>query len=166
MKRSAEKASRLKRVVLTGTGTLCVALGVIGMLLPLLPTTPFLLLAAACYARSSPRFYHWLLTNRWCGVYIRNYRAGRGLPRQQKILTLALLWATIGVTAIFVVPLWWVRVLLLAIATGVTLHLLRIPTFKPGAPAAPAAVLPAATRVAHVMTPAAPKTNVVFGPRK
>ena len=137
MKRSAEKASRLKRVVLTGTGTLCVALGVIGMLLPLLPTTPFLLLAAACYARSSPRFYHWLLTNRWCGVYIRNYRAGHGLPRQQKILTLALLWATIGATAIFVVPLWWVRLSLLVIATGVTFHMIRIPTFKPSAAATP-----------------------------
>ena len=71
------------------------------------------------------------MTNRWCGEYIRNYREGRGLPLQQKILTLALLWITIGATTVFVVPLWWVRVLLLAIASGVTFHLLRIKTYKP-----------------------------------
>ena len=122
--------SRLRRILLTSVGTLSVALGVVGMLLPLLPTTPFLLLAAACYARSSPRFYHWLITNRWCGVYIRNYREGRGLPFRQKVMTLTLLWITIGATAIFVIPLWWVRLLLLTIAMGVTFHLLRIPTFK------------------------------------
>ncbi len=122
---------RLGRMLLTSAGTLCVALGVAGMFLPLLPTTPFLLLAATCYARSSPRFYRWLMTNRWCGEYIRNYREGRGLPLQQKILTLALLWITIGATTVFVVPLWWVRVLLLAIASGVTFHLLRIKTYKP-----------------------------------
>ena len=125
---------RLGRVLLTGAGTLCVALGVVGMFIPLLPTTPFLLLAATCYARSSPRFYHWLLTNRWCGEYIRNYREGRGLPRQQKILTLVLLWTTIGAAAVFVVPLWWVRALLVAIAAGVTFHLFRIKTYKPGLP--------------------------------
>ena len=129
--------SRLGRVLLTTAGTLCVALGVVGMLLPVLPTTPFLLLAATCFARSSQRFYHWLMTNRWCGAYIRNYREGRGLPLRQKILTLALLWIMIGTTTVFVISLWWVRVLLLAIATGVTLHLLRIPTFKAEASADP-----------------------------
>ena len=129
--------------MLTGAGTLCVALGVVGIVLPILPTTPFLLLAAACYARSSQRFYHWLMANRWCGAYIRNYREGRGIPLQQKILTLVLLWATISATAVFSASLWWVRLLLLAIATGVTLHLLRIPTFKAVTAADPDTVRPA-----------------------
>lgn len=117
-------------MVLIGIGTLCVALGAIGVVLPVLPTTPFLLLAAACYARSSERFYVWLMTNRWCGAYIRNYREGRGIPLRQKVLTLALLWTTIGASACFAVSNGWVRLLLLAIAAGVTLHLLHIPTFR------------------------------------
>ena len=112
-------------------GTLCVALGVLGMFLPLLPTTPFLLLAAICYARSSERFYHWLMTNRWCGEYIRNYREGRGIPLKQKVLTILLLWLTIGSTAWLAISQWWVRLILLVIAVGVTIHLVKIKTFKP-----------------------------------
>jgi len=112
------------------SGTLCVALAVLGMFLPILPTTPFLLLAAFCYARSSERFYQWLLTNRWCGEYIRNYQEGRGIPLGQKILTVLLLWLTIGYTALFVVGVGWVRLILLGIAVGVTIHLIRIKTLR------------------------------------
>jgi len=122
---------RAKRTLLIILGTLCVALGVLGMFLPVLPTTPFLLLAAICYGRSSKRFYHWLMTNRWCGEYIRNYREGRGIPLKQKVLTILLLWLTIGSTAWLAVTLWWVRLILLGIAVGVTIHLLRIETYKP-----------------------------------
>jgi uncharacterized membrane protein YbaN (DUF454 family) len=119
------------KTLLTVCGTLCVALGVLGMLLPRLPTTPFLLRAASCYARSSERFHHWLLTNRWCGTYIRNYREGKGIALKQKILALALLWLTIGATSWLVVSLWWVRLLLLGVAVGVTIHLVRIRTYRP-----------------------------------
>jgi uncharacterized membrane protein YbaN (DUF454 family) len=121
----------LTRTLLIITGTLCVMLGVLGLFLPVLPTTPFLLLAAACYARSSRRFYHWLTTNRWFGEYIRNYREGRGIPPQQKILTLLLLWLTIGYAAWFAVSLWWVKLIRLGIAAGVTIHLARTKTFRP-----------------------------------
>lgn len=145
--------SRLVRVLLTGAGTLCVALGVVGMFLPLLPTTPFLLLAATCYARSSQRLYLWLMTNRWCGAYIRNYREGRGLPLRQKILTLALLWTMIGAAAVFVVSLWLLRLLLLAIAAGVTFHLLRIPTFRAGTTAGTDAVHPASPGLSRTVPP-------------
>jgi uncharacterized membrane protein YbaN (DUF454 family) len=116
-------------------GTLCVGLAVLGMFFPILPTTPFLLLAAFCYARSSRRFYHWLITNRWFGSYIRNYRAGLGIPLLQKMLTLALLWSSIGYAVGFVITAWWGRLVLLGIAAGVTVHLLRMKTFKP--PVAP-----------------------------
>jgi uncharacterized protein len=119
-----------RRVLLIVAGTLCVALGTLGIFLPLLPTTPFLLLAAVCYARSSPRMLHWLHHNRWFGSYIRCYREGRGIPLREKIVTLTLLWITIGITVIFFVPLVWVKIVLLAIAVAVTVHLLRIKTMK------------------------------------
>ena len=106
-------------------------LGVVGMILPVLPTTPFLLLAAVCYAHSSPRFYHWLLNNRWFGEYIRNYREGNGMPLRQKIITIGLLWLTIGLSVVYAVSLWWVRLILLGIAVGVTTHLVSIKTSPP-----------------------------------
>ena len=123
----------LSRTLLIVCGTLCVALGVVGMFLPVLPTTPFLLLAAVCYARSSRRFYDWLMTNRWCGEYIRNYREGRGIPLKQKVLIALLLWLTIGYAAWFVVSLWWLKLILFGIAVAVTIHLIGIKTLKPAA---------------------------------
>ncbi len=102
-----------------------------GIFLPVLPTTPFLLLAAACYARSSRRFYVWLTTNRWCGRYITNYRENRGIPRRQKALTILFLWAAIGHATVFAVKPFWGRCLLLGIAACVTIHLLMIKTSKP-----------------------------------
>lgn len=123
--------NRFTKSFLIACGTLSVVLGLIGMFLPILPTTPFLLLAAVCYSRSSQRLHHWLLTNRWCGEYIRNYREGRGLPLKHKAFTIALLWLTIGCTMVFAVSRWWSRLLLLAIALGVTIHLLKIKTYRP-----------------------------------
>jgi hypothetical protein len=100
------------------------------MVLPVLPTTPFLLLASYLFARSSPRFNEWLLSNRLFGTYIRNYREGKGITLLHKITALAFLWLTIAYAA-YVVPTWWVRVLLAAIALGVTIHLLRAKTYRP-----------------------------------
>jgi uncharacterized membrane protein YbaN (DUF454 family) len=119
------------RALLIVLGTLCVGLGVIAVFLPVLPTTPFLLLAAICYARSSERFYHWLLSNRWCGEFIKNYREGKGIPLKLKILTILLLWLTIGSTAWLAVSQWWIRLILIGIAVVVTFHLVNIKTYKP-----------------------------------
>ncbi len=124
-----EHESKAVRATLIIVGTLAAVIGIIGIFLPLLPTTPFLLLAAACYARSSRRFYTWLLTNRWFGAYIRDYRAGLGVPMKVKASTLALLWATILVSAGFFVDSPHVRAMLLAIALAVTLHVLSISTY-------------------------------------
>ena len=118
------------RGALIAVGSLAVALGTLGIFLPLLPTTPFLLLAAFCYARSSRRFYDWLLTNRWFGAYIRNYREGRGIALHHKIVALTLLWSTIGFSAACATDKLWLRLLLLLIATGVTIHLLWIKTYR------------------------------------
>ena len=122
---------RVIRALLVICGTVCVGLGVFGIFIPVLPTTPFLLLAAACYARGSERFYRWLMNNRWCGDYIRNYREGKGISLRHKICAIALLWLTIGYTAVWVVRPLWLRILLCGIAAGVTVHLAMIRTRGP-----------------------------------
>ena len=107
-------------------GTISLSLGIIGIVLPILPTTPFLLLAAACYARSSQRFYNWLLNNRILGAYIRNYIEGRGMPIKVKIFTISLLWITILISAFFFIQIFWVRIVLIIIAIAVTTHIILI----------------------------------------
>jgi len=115
---------------LISAGTFFIGLGIIGILLPLWPTTPFLLLAAACYARSSKRFYNWLLNNRWFGNYIKNYREGKRVPLKVKVLSISFLWFAIGYSAIFVVHILLGRIILILIAIGVTIHILSIKTLK------------------------------------
>jgi uncharacterized membrane protein YbaN (DUF454 family) len=117
------------RPVLIALGFATVGLAVVGIFVPILPTTPFLLLAAFLFARSSPRFYAWLHTNRWFGAYLANYRAGRGLPLREKVLTIAALWLAILLSVVFALSSWWPRGVLLIIAAAVTFHLCRIPTF-------------------------------------
>ncbi|MBI5292274.1 MAG: YbaN family protein [Chloroflexi bacterium] len=74
--------------------------------------------------------HYWLLNNQWFGEYIKNYREGRGLPLREKTLSLIVLWLTIGFTTLFVVTAWWGRLILLSVAVGVTIHLVKIKTFK------------------------------------
>lgn len=119
--------SGLMKFVLIACGTLCVALGVIGIFLPLMPTTVFLLLAAACYARSSERFHRRLVEHPWLGSYIRQRH---GMTVRQKVFTLVLLWATLGATMVWTVEAAWVRLLLALIGSGVTLHVARLPAFN------------------------------------
>ncbi len=120
------------RWLLVAAGFLFVGLGAVGILVPLLPTTPFLLLAAACFARSSERFYRWLLGNRWFGAYVREYREGRGVPAKVKIFSVALLWVVILSSAAFAVSNLFIRVILIAVAVGVTLHIVFITPKKRG----------------------------------
>lgn len=123
-----ESRSGLVKGLLVCAGGICVGLGVLGVVLPLLPTTPFLLLAAACYAHSSERFYVWLLTNRIFGQYIRDWRDNRGIPLATKIWVIAIMLATMAATAIFFVPLMPVRILLIVIGASVSVYIWRQPT--------------------------------------
>ncbi len=120
--------SSLKKGLLLAAGTASVAVGAVGIFLPLLPTTPFLLIAAACFVRSSERRYQWLLSHRVLGPYIRDYREYGAVTRHAKIVTLSLLWGTMCLTAFGFVDSIALRVILLAIAAGVTLHILRMKT--------------------------------------
>jgi hypothetical protein len=118
----------VRKWLLVSIGVLSVGLAIVGVFVPLLPTTPFLLLAATCFVRSSDRLYKWLVTHRWLGPYIRNYREHKAITRKTKIATLALLWGTIGYTAFGVMTSWPLRVLLLLVAVGVTVHVLSMKT--------------------------------------
>ena len=126
----APTRSALPRALLTVAGMVCVVLAVAGIVLPLLPTTPFLLLAAACFARSSPRLDDWLHHNRLFGPYLRAYRDGHGIPLRVKVSIISLLWISITLSAIFAIPtrLWALRFTLVAIALLVSIHVLRIKT--------------------------------------
>jgi uncharacterized membrane protein YbaN (DUF454 family) len=110
------------------TGIISVGLGTAGIFLPLLPTTPFLLLAAACFIRSSDRLYQWLIHNRWFGSYIRNYREHRAIPLRAKVIALILLWTTMTYSVFILRRHWALQVLLLLIASAVTLYLLSLKT--------------------------------------
>ncbi len=109
-------------------GITSVGLATAGIFLPLLPTTPFLLLAAACFLRSSERLYRWLVNHRWFGRYITNYREKRAIPLSAKIGTLLLLWITLAYTGFAVFTSTAIRLLLLLVGVGVTIHLVRLNT--------------------------------------
>jgi uncharacterized protein len=116
------------RAVLVVAGTACVGLGILGLFLPLLPTTPFLLLAAACYARASERFYNWLLNNRTFGPTIREWRRYRSIPYRTKLTAIALMSLTLGSSIVFFVrnPYLQAALTLLGIAMAVWMY--RIPS--------------------------------------
>lgn len=110
-------------------GTTSLVLGAVGIVLPVLPTTPFLLLALACYLRSSEHMTHWMLNNKYFGKYIRNYRAGKGIPLKTKLIAITTLWITISISSIIILNLW-VALFLFIVAAAVTIHLARLPTYQ------------------------------------
>lgn len=119
------------RIFLATLGTLALVLGIIGIFVPLLPTTPFLLLAAALWVRSSPRLYAWLLTHRIFGRYIRNYRENRAIPLRAKVVSLLLMWTTMLYCIVALLGAWWwMQVALLIVAVGVTWHILSFATLR------------------------------------
>lgn len=125
-----KKGQKLVRALWLIAGTISLVLGAIGIVLPVLPTTPFLLAAAACYYKSSSRMHKWLLNNRWFGEYIKNYKEGRGLTLKTKITAITLLWITIGFSAFFIIDILAVQLILFVIAIAVSTHIIRLPTFK------------------------------------
>ncbi|MBT9144705.1 MAG: Inner membrane protein YbaN [candidate division WS2 bacterium] len=125
-----QKINSLFKILLIIAGTISLLLGIIGIFIPLLPTTPLLLLSAWCYLRSSEKLYLWLMQNRIFGRYILNYQEGKGAPLYFKTFTLIILWGTIIYTAFFVLNHSLLRWLLLIIAISVTVHIYLIPTSR------------------------------------
>ena len=119
-----EQRNPVIRYVLLAIGWLSVALGVIGIFLPVLPTTPFLLLAAACFMRSSKRFYLWLVNHRQLGPWIIDYLEGQGIPLKGKVYAIGLMWLSISLSC-YLVPLFWARAFMLTSAVVVSVYILR-----------------------------------------
>jgi uncharacterized membrane protein YbaN (DUF454 family) len=115
------------KLALNFVGCLAVLLGILGIFLPLLPTTPFLLLASACFARGSDRLHNWLISHGTFGQYLRNFEEGRGIPARAKVLALVMMWSSIGYAA-WRYPQWWLKAGLLLMAVCVSIYLLRLPT--------------------------------------
>lgn len=116
------------RWMLISAGMICVGLGALGIILPGLPTTPFLLVAAYCFARSSEHFHDWLLNHRWFGSYVRNFEEGRGMTRPAKATTLLVMWLSFGVTIVFFVPVAVGQVGMFLLAAAVSIYIMRLPT--------------------------------------
>ena len=120
---------RSVRYTLLAIGWLSVLLGVIGIFVPVLPTTPFLLLAAACFVRSSRRFYLWLVNHKHLGPWIRDCLEGNGIPLKGKVYAICLMWLSI-VLSCYLVPLPWARGFMLTSAVLVSIYILRQKTLE------------------------------------
>lgn len=119
--------NRLLKWLLISIGLLCTGLGIIGIFVPLLPTTPFLLLAAACFARSSERFHTWLIEHNHLGPMISGYLDGSGIPLRAKRIAITLVWLTLGSSTLLLVKPIWAQGILLLLAIGITWYLWQLP---------------------------------------
>lgn len=124
------KIKTLLKALLLIIGSISTVFGIIGIVIPVLPTTPFLLFAAVCFFRSSTRLYERLISNKYFGSYIKNYREGRGIPSKIKIYAISMLWVTIGFSIIFAIDKLLVRILLFIIAAVVTAHIISVKAKK------------------------------------
>jgi uncharacterized membrane protein YbaN (DUF454 family) len=120
--------SRAARIAFIVAGHCCLALGITGVILPVLPGVVFLIGAAACYARGSMRFYNWLLGHKWLGPPVRDWEEHRAMTVRAKVVSLVMLVGGIAVTIVFVVKLLWLRVMLGLLAIGLTTLILTIKT--------------------------------------
>ena len=132
--RRRSRSSRFRgllRPLLAAAGCACVGLGVAGVLLPVLPATPFLLRSAWCFARSSPRLYRKLLQNRHLGLYVRRFRGGqRALPLRVKVVSCLMVWISLlGCTAFAPVPVW-ARPVFPVLAVLISRHILSFATLR------------------------------------
>jgi len=117
------------KILLATLGLISLALGILGIFLPLLPTMPFLLLSAALFAKSSKKLHHWLMNHRIFGKLIKSYSEDKSIPLRVKITTLLMLWLSILFSIFFILnEIWWLQLLLISIAIGVTIHILSLKT--------------------------------------
>ncbi len=124
------KRSRVVKVLWLTAGFFLVGIGMVGIIVPGLPTTPFMILAAACFARSSQRFYRWVITNRLFGPQVRRFREGQGISLRGKVFSVSAMSLFILLSVIFFIPdhLWWVKALALVLGGTGVVYILTRPT--------------------------------------
>lgn len=120
----------IMKILLTILGLVSLGLGILGIFLPVLPTTPLLLLAAALFLRSNMKLYDWLLNHPKLGPYIRNFMEHKAIPLKIKILSVSLVWITLLNCAIFVADHWLFRAFFILLAAGITIHILSFKTLS------------------------------------
>jgi uncharacterized membrane protein YbaN (DUF454 family) len=123
------KKYSIKNLIYVFFGSTSLALGMIGVFIPVLPTTPFLLLAAFCYIRSSKKLYHWLISHRVFGIYIYNYMTYKAVTKSTKIGALLFLWLSL-IISIMIINNTRVSIILLAVGVGVSIHLITLKTMQ------------------------------------
>ncbi len=114
----------LIRLILLVLGTISLILGIIGIFVPLLPTTPFLLLTAFLYLKSSMKAYNWLMKQPYLGKYIIDYKENKIIPLKAKVMSVSIMWGSILYCIIFLIPVIWGKIILILITLGVTFHIL------------------------------------------
>jgi uncharacterized membrane protein YbaN (DUF454 family) len=120
----------MAKIILSILGLISLGLGILGAFLPVLPTTPLLLLAAALFLRSNRRLYDWLMNHPRLGTYISNFMVHKSIPLRIKIVAITFLWLTLLYCAVFVAGHWAFRLFFILLATGVTIHILSYKTLK------------------------------------
>ncbi|MFK7795792.1 MAG: YbaN family protein [Gammaproteobacteria bacterium] len=116
-----------KKYFLICTGWISIVLGVIGIVLPLLPTTPFILLAAGCFAKSSPKFHQWLLDHAFFGPLINSYQGDRSIPKDVKVKAIIFIWITLSIS-IYLLNIYWLRIIIFTLGLVLTIMLWRAPS--------------------------------------
>ena len=116
------------KYLLAGIGLISLCLGVVGIFLPVLPTTPFLLLSAALFLKSSRPLYDWLLNHPRLGPYIRNFMEHKAIPLRVKVISVSMVWITLVYCAVAVADHWAFRLFFIALAAALTAHILSYKT--------------------------------------
>lgn len=129
MNSASRMTNGLARYFLVTLGWVCICLAILGIFLPLLPTTVFLLIAAWCFARSSERFHQWLLNHPKLGPIIHNWQSNAGIARNVRNRAIIVLWISMMISMLIVAK-WWVALILVCIGCGVSIYLLRLPVLK------------------------------------
>jgi len=124
--------SKLSRAFWFSLGFISMSLGLIGIPVPGLPTTPFMILAAACFARSSQRFYDWIINNKLFGSHVKNYREGNGIPKRSKPIILGTMWIFVSFAVLVAIPddVQVAKIATVVLALIGTIFILRIPSIQ------------------------------------
>ena len=124
------KTSKTARISWLVAGCISVCIGFIGIIVPGLPTTVFMLIAAACFYRSSQRFYDWVISHKLFGQHVKNYREGKGMPKRAKVVAFLFMWGFVLFAVAFGIPdhLLWAKILASLAATTGTGNIATLPT--------------------------------------